>query len=175
VRLRDAHTDVPALTNDAPPGKALDVLSPRLGSLRSEPGTSPTASAAAKSPDQPSPPTVSSSHDAHTATGVSWIAVYTRLADDIRVRHYSPKILNASREWVRHVHTFTRRQDPAALASADVREFPTCLAVQRRGSASTQHQACHARLFVYRPVLNQACGTVDGVVRAKRTPDVPVG
>jgi hypothetical protein len=58
VRLRDSHTDVPSLKNDAHPEKALDLLSPRLGSLPSEPSTSPKASAAAKSPDQPSlPPT----------------------------------------------------------------------------------------------------------------------
>jgi hypothetical protein len=141
VRLRDSHTDVPSLKNDAPPEKALDVLSPRLGSLPSEPGTSPKASAAAKSPDQPCPQTVSSSNDANTATGVSWIAVYTRLADDIRVRHYSPKTLKAYSEWVRHLQTFTRSKDPAALSSAEVREFLTFLAVQRKVSASTQNQA----------------------------------
>ena len=119
MRLRDSHPDVPSLTKDDPPEKALDVLSPRLASLPSEPSTSPKASAAAKSPDQPSPQTVSSSNDANTATGVSWIAVYTRLADDIRVRHDSPKTLKAYRQWVQHFQTFTRSKDPAALSAAD--------------------------------------------------------
>ena len=41
-------------------------------------------------------------------------------------------------------------------------------------SASTQNQAFNALLFFYRHVLNQEFGTVEGVVRAKRTPDVPV-
>jgi integron integrase len=174
VRLRDSHTDVPALKNDAPPEKALDVLSPRLGSLPSEPSTSAKASAAAKSPDQPSPQAVSSSNDANTAMGVSWIAVYTRLADDIRVRHYSPKTLKAYREWVRHFQTFTRSKDPAALSSADVRAFLTFLAVHRKVSASTQNQAFNALLFFYRHVLNKEFGKVEGVVRAKRKPYVPV-
>jgi hypothetical protein len=111
----------------------------------------------------------------NTATGVSWIAVDTRLANDIRLRHYSPNPLNASRQWVRHCQAFTRSKDPAGLSSADVREFLTCLAVHRKGSASTQHQAFKARLFVYRHVLNQECGQVEGVVRAKRKPYVPVG
>jgi site-specific recombinase XerD len=96
------------------------------------------------------------------------------LADDIRVRHHSPKTLNAYRAWVRHFQTFTRSKDPAALSSADVREFLTFLAVQRRVSASTQNQAFNALLFFYRHVLHKEFGKVEGVVRAKRTPDVPV-
>ena len=32
MRFRASHSDVPSLTNDAPPEKALEVLSPRLGS-----------------------------------------------------------------------------------------------------------------------------------------------
>jgi integron integrase len=174
MRFRDSHSDVPSLAHDDPPQKALDVLSPRLDSLSSEPRTSPKASAAGKAPDQPPPQAVSSSNDANTATGVSWIAVYTRLANDIRVRHDSPKTLKAYRQWVRHFQTFTRSKDPAALSSADVREFLTFLAVHRKVSASTQNQAFNALLFFYRHVLNKEFGKVEGVVRAKRKPYVPV-
>jgi Phage integrase, N-terminal SAM-like domain len=125
-------------------------------------------------PAPPSPQTVSASHDATTATGVSWIALYTRLADDIRVRHASPKTLNAYRAWLRHLQTLTRRQDAAARSSADVRAFLTFLAVQRRVSASTQNQAFTARFCFYRHGLHKAFGQVEGVVRATRKPDVPV-
>jgi site-specific recombinase XerD len=96
------------------------------------------------------------------------------LANDIQVRHYSPKTLKAYRQWVRHLHTFTRSKDPAALSSTDVREFLTWLAVHRKVSASTQNQAFNALLFVYRHVLNKEFGKVEGVVRAKRKPYVPV-
>jgi integron integrase len=41
-------------------------------------------------------------------------------------------------------------------------------------SASTQNQACNALLFFYRHVLNKEFGKVEGVVRAKRKPYVPV-
>jgi integron integrase len=147
MRFRDSHSDVPSLKRDDPPGKA---------------------------PDQPSPKTVSSSNDANTSTGVSWIAGYTRLANDIQVRHYSPKTLKAYTQWVRHFQTFTRSQDPGSLSSADVREFLTFLAVTKKVSASTQNQAFNALLFFYRHVLNQEFGKVEGVVRAKRKPYVPV-
>jgi hypothetical protein len=68
MRFRDSHSDVPSLKKDDPPGKA---------------------------PDHPSPKTVSSANDANTSTGASWIAVYTKLANQIQVRHYSPKTLKA--------------------------------------------------------------------------------
>src|SRR4029434_10754859 len=89
MRFRDAHSDVPSLKNADPPGKA---------------------------PDQPSPQTVSSSNEPNTSTGVSWRAVYTRLANDIRVRHYSPKTLKAYTQWVRHFQTFTRSKDRVSRA-----------------------------------------------------------
>ena len=73
---------------------------------------SPKASSAGKPPDQPSPQTVSSSNDRTLSTGVSWRAAYTRLANDIQVRHYAPKTLKAYTPWVRHFQTFTRSQDP---------------------------------------------------------------
>lgn len=41
-------------------------------------------------------------------------------------------------------------------------------------SASTQNQAFNALLFFYRHVLNKEFGKVEGVVRAKRKPYVPV-
>jgi Phage integrase, N-terminal SAM-like domain len=56
----------------------------------------------------------------------------------------------------------------------DVREFLTWLAVQRKVSASTQNQAFDALLFFYRHVLHKEFGKVEGVVRAKRKPYVPV-
>ena len=149
-------------------------MSPRPDLLPSKPITFPQASAAAKASNQRPSQTASSSNDANTATGVSWIADYTRLANDIRLRHDSPNTLKAYRQWVRHVQTVTHSKAPAALSSTDVREFLTFLAVHRKVSVSTQNQACNALLFVYRHVLNKDFGKVEGVVRAKRKPYVPV-
>ena len=173
MRFRDSHSDVPSAKKDAPE-KALDGSSHRPDSLPSETSASSKARSAGKAPDQPSPKTVSSSNGANTSPGVSWVAVYTRLANDIQVRHYSPKTLKAYTQWVRHFQTFTRSKDPASLSSADVREFLTSLAVDRKVSASTQNQAFNALLFFYRHVLNKEFGKVEGVVRAKRKPYVPV-
>jgi len=49
-----------------------------------------------------------------------------------------------------------------------------CNALTRKVSASTQNQAFNALLFFYRHVLNKEFGKLQGVVRAKRKPYVPV-
>jgi hypothetical protein len=95
MRFRDSHSDVPSLRKDDSPEKALDGSSHRPDLVPSETSASPKARSAGKAPDQLSPQTVSSSNAANTSPGVSWRAVYTSLANDIQVRHYSPKTLKA--------------------------------------------------------------------------------
>lgn len=60
------------------------------------------------------------------------------------------------------------------MASLDVKAFLTFLAVKRKVSATTQNQAFNSLLFFYRHVLRKEFGKVDGVVRAKRKPYIPV-
>jgi hypothetical protein len=56
----------------------------------------------------------------------------------------------------------------------DVKAFLTHLAVEKHVSASSQNQAFNALLFVFRHVLGKEFGRVEGVVRAKKRPYVPV-
>ncbi len=48
------------------------------------------------------------------------------------------------------------------------------MAVKRKVSSSTQNQVFNALLFFYRHVLKREFGKIDGVVRAKRKPYIPV-
>jgi integron integrase len=107
-------------------------------------------------------------------TGASWQREYSLLADEIRVLHYSPKTLQTYRGWVRKFQNFTRSKPPENLSSQEVKEFLTFLAVQRKVSATTQNQAFNSLLFFYRYVLKKEFGKIDGVVRAKRKPYIPV-
>ena len=107
-------------------------------------------------------------------TGVSWKARYAKLGHEIQVRHYSPKTLRIYTQWVRHYQTFMGSVDPMSLTSDHVKGFLTFLAVDRKVSASTQNQAFNALLFFYRHVLKKEFGQIDGVVRAKRKPYIPV-
>jgi integron integrase len=107
-------------------------------------------------------------------TGASWVVQFTRLVEEIQVRHYSPKTLKTYRQWLRQFQTFTRSKLPESLSAADVKEFLTWLAVKKEVAASTQNQAFNALLFFYRYVLQKEFGKIDGVVRAKRRPYIPV-
>ena len=107
-------------------------------------------------------------------TGASWKNEFLAIENEIRVRHYSPKTLKTYRQWMQKFQTFTRSKSPEQLSTHDVKEFLTFLAVQRKVSASTQNQAFNALLFFYRHVLKREFGQIDGVVRAKRRPYIPV-
>jgi integron integrase len=106
--------------------------------------------------------------------GASWSAEYAALANEIKVRHYSSKTLRTYKGWVRKFQSFTKSKQPLSLATHDVKEFLTFLAAKRKVSSSTQNQAFNALLFFFRHVLGKEFGAVDGVVRAKRKPYIPV-
>ena len=56
-------------------------------------------------------------------------------------------------EWIRRFVHFHGKRHPSALGAAEVEQFLTSLAVDRRVAASTQNQAKSALLFLYREVL----------------------
>jgi len=111
--------------------------------------------------------------DTAIPTGASWQAEFARLADEIKVRHYSPRTLQTYRHWVGDFQDFVRSKPPEFLATTDVKEYLTWLAVKRKVSASTQNQAFNSLLFFFRHVLGREFGKVDGVVRAKRRRYIP--
>ena len=106
--------------------------------------------------------------------GADWTGVFADLNNTIRVRHYSRATLKTYSGWVRKFQTFSESKDPTLLGTEDVKQFLTSLAVQKQVAASTQNQAFNALLFFFRHVLGKEFGKVDGVVRAKRKPYIPV-
>ncbi len=104
----------------------------------------------------------------------SWELEYSQLADEIHVRHYSKKTLETYQGWMKKFQTFTHSKSPAMLSTDDVKNFLTFLAVKKKVSATTQNQAFNSLLFFYRHVLHKEFGQVEGVVRAKRKPYIPV-
>ena len=55
-----------------------------------------------------------------------------------------------------------------------MKAFLTFLAVEKKVSASSQNQAFNALLFFFRHVLKKEFGQMDGVVRARHKPYIPV-
>lgn len=104
----------------------------------------------------------------------SWSAEFAGLENTIRMRHYSDKTLKSYRKYIRDFKTYTRSLDPDCLTAEHVKEYLTHLAVKKKVSASTQNLAFNSLLFFFRHVLNKEFGTIDGVVRAKKRPYIPV-
>jgi integron integrase len=96
------------------------------------------------------------------------------LADEVRLRHYSPRTESAYIGWVRRFVRFHGNRHPAELGSDEVQRFLTDLAVNGQVSASTQSQALAALLFFYDAVLRQPLENVESITRAKRSLHIPV-
>ncbi len=103
-----------------------------------------------------------------------WGTAIQSLIETIKVRHYSDKTLKTYTTWVYKLRSYSQKDDPQTLTTADVKSFLTFLAVQKHMSASSQNQAFNALLFFFRHVLGQEFGQIEGVVRAKRKPYIPV-
>lgn len=100
------------------------------------------------------------------------------LLDRVRMRlrasRYSPKTEKAYIEWIRQFVLFHGRRHPQTMGEAEVSAFVTFLANEKNVSASTQNQALHALLFLYRHVLGTPMVVGGDIVRARRGRRLPV-
>jgi integrase len=108
-----------------------------------------------------------------TPEKTAWEQIYTDLDTAITVRHYAPKTYQTYASWIRKFQYFSRGKAPALLTADDVKSFLTHLAVKRQVAVSTQNQAFHALLFLFRHILDKDF-PVEGVVRAKQKKYIPV-
>ena len=107
-------------------------------------------------------------------SGADWTEIYRELKNAVTLRHYSPKTLKAYAGWTRKFQAYAKSKDPRLVSVDDVKNFLTWLAVEKDISASSQNQAFNALLFLFRNVFGREFGKVDGIVRAKRRPYIPV-
>jgi len=97
-----------------------------------------------------------------------------QVRDILRTLHYSPRMEDAYVGRIKQYILLHGKRHPKELGAAEVEQFLTYLATQRRVSASTQNQALCALLFLYKHVLGTDLGWIDGVTRAKVPERVPV-
>ena len=97
-----------------------------------------------------------------------------RVRDVLRRKHYSFRTEQAYTDWIRRFILFHGKRHPKEMAEAEVGEFLTHLARDGKVSASTQNQALSALLFLYKEVLQQEIGWLQGVERAKKPARLPV-
>lgn len=106
--------------------------------------------------------------------GTDWSGLYNELERAIRIRHYSIKTLQSYRGYIRQFQSYTKSKPSEEINVEDVKDFLSYLATERNVSASSQNVAFNSLLFLFRHVLGKEFGKVDGVVRAKRKPYIPV-
>ena len=86
-----------------------------------------------------------------------------RMREAIRVRHYSLSTEHTYLQWAKRFILFHHKRHPAEMGAPEVEMFLSDLAIQRNVSASTQNQAMHAILFLYRDVLGIDLPWLDGI------------
>ncbi len=102
-----------------------------------------------------------------------WRDLEQKLKDEILLRHYSPRTLQAYAGWMRKLRGFMLNKNPLELTGADVKSFLTDLAVKKQVSASAQNQAFNALLFLFRHILKKELGDLSDTPRAKRSRHIP--
>lgn len=101
-----------------------------------------------------------------------------KLLDEVRARmrlkHYSLRTEQAYLYWIRRYIHANGKRHPRTLDGKAVETFLTRLATDDHVAPSTQNQALSAILFLYREVLALKLPWMENVVRAKRSPKLPV-
>lgn len=97
-----------------------------------------------------------------------------RVRARMRASRYSRRTEEAYIDWIRRYVLFHNRRNPAEMGEPEIGEFVTDLAVVQKAGASTQNQAMHALLFMYRHVLKQPMVVAGDIVRARSGRRLPV-
>src|SRR5437763_16204679 len=97
-----------------------------------------------------------------------------RVRDVMRLKHYSLRTERTYWDWIERFIRFHGMRHPSEMAEAEVGAFLTHLARDGKVAAATQNQALSALLFLYKEVLKQEIGWLEGVQRAKTPSRLPV-
>jgi integron integrase len=97
-----------------------------------------------------------------------------QVRDLMRLRHYSIRTERCYCDWITRFIRYHGKRDPREMAEAEVTSFLTHLAREGNVAASTQNQALSALLFLYKEVLKEEIGWLEGVERATKPKRLPV-
>lgn len=100
-----------------------------------------------------------------------------QVSEVMRYRHYSLRTEEAYRYWVRFFVRWSGRggqmRHPRDMGAAEVQQFLSMLANERRVSASTHNQALSALLFLYREVVGVDLPWLTELQRPARAKRIP--
>jgi hypothetical protein len=94
------------------------------------------------------------------------VKLLDQVRQTIRLKQYSIRTEESYVGWIRKFILFHGKRHPAEMKEGEVVAFLSHLANHAKVTASTQNQAFSALLFLYRHVLKQELGEIEGVERA---------
>ncbi len=104
----------------------------------------------------------------------AWDECISRMKKRIRLKHMSYRTEKAYISWAERFMHFTDFKEPTSLASHDLQNYLTYLAVERQVAPSTQNQALNALVFLFGNVLGIDVKDAIDAVRAKEKRRLPV-
>lgn len=100
-----------------------------------------------------------------------------KLLDQVRetlhLKHYSRSTEKTYLSWIKRFILFHNKRHPQEMGESEIKDFLTYLAIKKNVAASTQNQAFHALLFLYRHVLHKKLQESIQAIRAKRPQRLP--
>jgi integron integrase len=92
----------------------------------------------------------------------------------IRLRQMSYRTEEAYTHWIRRFIVYHGKRHPAELREPEIRDFLSHLVVEQNVAPSTQNQALHALLFLYKQVLEIELPRIGQTARSNKPPKLPV-
>jgi integron integrase len=92
----------------------------------------------------------------------------------IRLRGMSYQTEKAYADWIKRFIIFHDKRHPKEMGAPEIRDFLAHLVNDRNVAPSTQNQALHALLFLYREVLQIELPVIGDLQPAKKSPRAPV-
>jgi len=103
-----------------------------------------------------------------------WNKIKEKTVRLIRLRHLSYRTEKAYLGWIKRFSSYLNYKNISKINEADVKDFLSHLAVEKRVSKSTQKQAFNAILFLYRHILFIEISGLEGTIHSKITRRLPV-
>ena len=116
---------------------------------------------------------VSDNQPGYVNPSLIWKKVKTNIENEIKLRHYSPRTLEAYTYWMNNFRRFNKSKNPDELDSKHVRSYLEYLAIKAKVSSSSQNQAFNALLFLFRYGIKKELTDLKNIPRAKRRKSIP--
>ena len=97
-----------------------------------------------------------------------------QIKDKCMALHYSKSTANIYSNWCKQFIVYHNKRHPSELGENEINAFLSHLATDKNVSASTQNQALHSILFMYKQILKIELPYIDDIVRAKKPKRIPI-